>query len=337
MTRVAGWIGFAFAVLAGGTGCNRAVAAEILGKADDGAATPSASAPPGASGNAAPASADGHSVTGGAPKYAVPFAWESSPSDPLSVARAFLGEALRDNRVHASQGTKAFLEYREAQHPRATVLTCSDSRVHTPAFDSTPENDVFMIRNIGNQLGNAQGSVEYAVEHLETPVLLVIGHTGCGAVKAAMGDLSKQSKAVRAELDAMVLPKPAAGVDENGAWSEAVIANVHSQVRRSVSRFGQRVQQGKLTVVGAVYDFRNDLGHGAGKLDIIDVNGNDEAERMKAFVEAISAPASPSSPGPRSGSAPRPPVTGSPQAWSPKDLERALQELDAKQSVKARR
>jgi carbonic anhydrase len=276
-------------------------------------------------------------VPGGAPKYAVPFAWESSPTEPLSVARTFLGEVLRDNRAHASQGTKAFLEYREKQQPRATVLACSDSRVHTPAFDATPENDVFMIRNIGNQLGNAEGSVEYGVEHLETPVLLVVGHTGCGAVKAAMGDLSKQSKAVRGELAGMSLAKPPADADEASAWSAAVIDNVHTQVRRSVNRFGQRVQQGKLTVVGAVYDFRNDLGNGAGRLNIVDVNGNDEAERMKAFVEAVSVGALTGATlgSSRPGAGPRAAATGSPQAWSPKDLERALQELDSKQSRKS--
>jgi carbonic anhydrase len=253
------------------------------------------------------------------------------------VARAFLGDALRDNRTYASQGAKAFLEYRDEQKPRATVLTCSDSRVHAQAFDATPENDVFMIRNIGNQLGNAEGSIEYGVEHLATPVLLVMGHTGCGAVKAAMGDLSKQSKAVQKELAGMSLPKPAADADENAAWSAAVIANVRAQVLRSMRLFGERVQQGQLTVVGVVYDFRNDLGQGAGRLNVVDVNGNDDPERMKAFVEAVSVGALTNAAFSRGGSsaarsaAPAPP-SNAPQAWSPQDLERALKALDSKQA-----
>jgi hypothetical protein len=49
------------------------------------------------------------------------------------------------------------------------------------------------------------------------------------------------------------------------------------------------VQEGKLTVVGAVYDFRNDLGKGSGKITIVDVNGNGEATRMAAFAEAVEA------------------------------------------------
>jgi carbonic anhydrase len=223
------------------------VAAEVLGKAEKPAAAPEASS---AHGGAGKASEHAHT---GATKFAVPFAWESSPTEPLSVARAFLGDALRDNRTHAAQGAKSFLAYRDEQKPRATVITCSDSRVHTSAFDASPENDVFMIRNIGNQLGNAEGSIEYGVEHLATPVLFVVGHTGCGAVKAAMGDLSKQSPAVQKELAGMALPKPAPDADENAAWSAAVIANVRAQVGRAVRVFGERVQQGQLTVVGVVY------------------------------------------------------------------------------------
>lgn len=324
-----GWL--AVIALIAGAGCNPAAAAEA--KSDKPVEKPATSA--------APAPAPEHAAhAAGAAKYAVPFAWESSPTEPLSVARAFLGETLRDNRTFAAQGAKAFAAYKDEQTPRATVLSCSDSRVHTPAFDATPENDVFMIRNIGNQLGNAEGSVEYGVEHLETPVLLIVGHTGCGAVKAAMGDLSKQSKAVRGELASLSVPKPAANADENAAWSAAVVANVRTQVLRAVRSYGERVQQGKLTVVGAVYDFRNDLGHGAGKLTIVDVNGNDEPERMKAFVEAVSVRSLSGSAyaGSRSSarSAPAASAPAAPPVWSPEDLERALRDLDSRQKSKPR-
>jgi len=268
----------------------------------------------------------------------VPFAWESTPDDPLAVARAFMGEVVRDNKSHGQLGVKVFAEYRDTQKPRATVVTCSDSRVHTSAFDETPENDVFMIKNVGNQIANAEGSVEYGVDHLNTPVLFVIGHTGCGAVKAAMeGELSKLSPALRAELEHLKLPEPASK-DENQAWADAVKANVRAQVRRAVGHFGNRVQQGRLTVVGAVYDFRNDLGQGAGKLTIVDVNGNDEPERMKAFVTAIQAP-SPNQRGAlRSksrGDTPAENAAGpslGQKAWSPNDLAKALAELEARQS-----
>ena len=220
-------------------------------------------------------------------KFVVPFAWEASRDEPLSQARSYLKEILGDNRVYMEHGPKFFASFADGQKPRATVVTCADSRVHTSAFDTTPENDDFMVRNIGNQIENGLGSIEYGVDHLETPVLMIMGHTGCGAVKAAMGDISTQSEAVRHELEKLHISKPKGDAKADSAWAEAVVENVHAQVALALNHFGTRVSEGKLTVVGAVYDFRNDLGKGSGKLTIVDVNGNAEPVRMEAFVDAI--------------------------------------------------
>lgn len=221
-------------------------------------------------------------------KFIVPFAWEAAKDEPLAQTRAFLADVLTDNQGYMEHGDKFFAEFADKQTPRATVLTCADSRVHTTAWDVTPENDDFVIRNIGNQFENAEGSVEYGIEHLRTPLLLVIGHTGCGAVKAAMGDISKLSAPIQGELEHIHLPKPGAGKSPEAAWAEAVVANVNNQVEAALKRFGKDVQAGQLTVVGAVYDFRNDMLQGAGKLSIVNVNGNSEPERMVAFVDAVS-------------------------------------------------
>ncbi|MDF3067499.1 MAG: carbonic anhydrase [Polyangiaceae bacterium] len=220
-------------------------------------------------------------------KFIVPFAWEAAKDEPLAQTRSFLADVLTDNQGYMEHGDKFFAEFADKQTPRATVLTCADSRVHTTAWDVTPENDDFVIRNIGNQFENAQGSIEYGIEHLRTPILLVIGHTGCGAVKAAMGDMSKLSQPIQGELSHMHLPKAGPGKPPETVWVEAVIANVNSQVDTALKHFAKDIQTGQLTVVGAVYDFRNDLQQGAGKLSIVNVNGNSEPERMTAFVEAI--------------------------------------------------
>jgi carbonic anhydrase len=221
-------------------------------------------------------------------KFIVPFAWEAAKDEPLAQTRAFLGDVITDNQAYMEHGDKFFAAFADKQTPRATVITCADSRVHTTAWDVTPENDDFVVRNIGNQVENAEGSIEYGIEHLRTPLLLVIGHTGCGAVKAAMGDTSKLSAPIQKELEHIHLPKPTAGKTPEAAWAEAVIANVNNQVETALKHFGKDVQAGQLTVVGAVYDFRNDLLQGAGKLSVVNVNGNSEPERMTAFVEAVS-------------------------------------------------
>jgi len=220
-------------------------------------------------------------------KFTVPFAWEAAKEEPLALTRAFLRDAFADNETYMDHGDKFFAAFADKQTPRATVITCADSRVHTQAWDLTPENDDFTIRDIGNQVQNVEGSVEYGVEHLHTPLLLVVGHTGCGAVKAAMADTSKLSEPIRKELEHLQVPAADPSKAPEVAWAEAVVANVNSQVAFSLKRFGHEVHAGTLTVVGAVYDFRNDLGQGAGKLVIVNVNGNADPERMESFVEAI--------------------------------------------------
>lgn len=74
------------------------------------------------------------------------------------------------------------------QHPYAIVVTCSDSRVIPEAIFSAGIGEIFTIRAAGNVIDNFQlGSVEYAADHLGTNLIVVLGHTNCGAVGAAMG------------------------------------------------------------------------------------------------------------------------------------------------------
>jgi len=220
-------------------------------------------------------------------KYVVPFAWESSKAEPLALTRAFLKESFEDNKTYMEHGPKFFSTFADAELPRATVITCSDSRVQPQAWDETSENDDYTVRNFGNQLAGDEASIEYGVEHLNTPLLLIIGHTGCAAVKAATSDTSKLSKAMQAQLKGIQIPRAAAGKNENQTWAEGVVANVHNQVTSALRKYGKRVQSGQLTVVGAVFDFRDDLRQGPGKFVIVDVNGNGEPERMEAFMAAV--------------------------------------------------
>jgi carbonic anhydrase len=263
------------------------------------------------------AASEAHADESGPQKYAVPFAWESSKVEPLSLTRSFLKDALEDNATYMEHGSKFFAAFADAQLPRATVVACSDARVQSGAWDVTPENDDFTVRNWGNQIDSSAGSVEFGVEQLNTPLLLIIGHTGCDAVRAAMGDQAKLPKAMQAELKGIELPKAGPGKSETQHWADASVANVHAQVANALKRFGKRVQSGQLTVVGAIYDFRSDLGQPPGKLIIVDVNGNGESERLDAFTSAISAGPLDTHPALKKGSKKA-------AAESPEDILRAL-------------
>ncbi len=214
------------------------------------------------------------------------------PGAPPELLRAgsFLTGMLQDNaHFRHANGAAHFAPLTNAQTPRATLLTCSDSRVQTPAFDERPENDLFTIRNIGNQMVTSEGSIEYGVEHLQTPVLLILGHTGCGAVKAAMAPSGDESPAVEREIASLHLPPADPGAEANAAWAAAVVANVEEQVRVALGKFDREVTAGKLVVVGAVYDLRNDFGEGYGKLRIVDVNGERDPEQLRGLVKALGA------------------------------------------------
>ena len=75
----------------------------------------------------------------------------------------------------------------EGQQPYAIIISCSDSRVIPEAIFSAGIGDLFVIRVVGNVLDNHQlGSIEYAAEHLGTKLIVMLGHTGCGAINAVI-------------------------------------------------------------------------------------------------------------------------------------------------------
>jgi len=191
-----------------------------------------------------------------------------------SGAKDILRDITQSNRnFMRTHGPAHFGHFAASQHPRATVVTCSDSRVHTHALDATPDGDLFMVRNIGNQIATAEGSVEYGVHHLHTPLLLIVGHVACGAIQAAAGDYSKESPSIQRELDTIQIPKGDAGLN-------SVKLNVNNQVRLAMSKFEQEIIGGHLSVVGAVYDFKNEMRQGQGKLNIVNVNGETNGEKI---------------------------------------------------------
>ena len=72
------------------------------------------------------------------------------------------------------------------QHPYAAIVSCADSRVPPNEIFDCDLGEIFVVRNAGNVIGTYDlGSIEYAVEHLHTPLVMVLGHRGCGAVASA--------------------------------------------------------------------------------------------------------------------------------------------------------
>ncbi len=203
----------------------------------------------------------------------------------VDAAAHMLSRVLDDNsKFTASHPSKHFDPFLNEQHPRATVVACSDSRFHDEAIDHEPDGDLFVIRNIGNQVDSSAGSVEYGIEHLHTPLLLVVGHVGCGAVKAALGDYGQERAPIRKELDGLHLSlrglqeKKFEAFEEK--WLAGVVANVHQQTTDAMHEYEDLVKKGELFVVGAVYDFRGDFGLARGTLHVVNLNGEQDVAKI---------------------------------------------------------
>lgn len=132
------------------------------------------------------------------------------------------------------------------QHPYAVVIACSDSRVIPENIFMTGIGELFVIRVAGNVIADHQlGSIEYAVDHLGSPLVLVLGHTHCGAVGAAIsGHADSFIKTLTDEI------KKAIG-DETDE-RKASCLNVERNVK--LIRDKLPIDSSKMTVAGAVYD-----------------------------------------------------------------------------------
>lgn len=207
----------------------------------------------------------------------------TSNTELKAIAKKMYDNILEHNDYYSKQkGNEFFKHLVAAQTPRATIIGCSDSRFQIAALDSTPENDLFIIRNIGNQYCTNEGSVDYGILHIHTPLLIIVGHTRCGAIKAALNDYTTEDGTIRKELDSLSLSLRMAKLSGNEVeqWAQAVTSNVHQQVKYCSAKFHRQMESGELTIVGLVYDLANDFGNGAGKLHTININGERDREKL---------------------------------------------------------
>ncbi len=176
------------------------------------------------------------------------------------------------------------------QHPFATLLTCCDSRV-SPNMLGDTFNRVFCVENIGNQFRNSEGSVLYGLLHLRTPLMLVAGHSECGAIKAAVSDYAAEPDALIKELntvkDSLQQGCAACKIDLAVASSDqARLAqlNVDIQVDMLLNQPDVRrlVDKQELLVIGLLVDLHNVFGEGYGRVYTVNVNGVKDANTIKA-------------------------------------------------------
>ena len=183
------------------------------------------------------------------------------------IVRQFITSIFKYNKDYAiSYNSENKKKYLKKQTPAVTLVACSDSRVSTESLGETDINNIFVVRNIGNQMDTAEGSIEYGVRHLHTKMLVFIGHTECGAVDASLSDMQGLSEDLQRELSTLRTSKEHS-LDDN------IIANIDHQVAKAYNKYQDLVENGDLLILGILYDLHNHLGGGHHRIYISNVNG----------------------------------------------------------------
>ena len=194
---------------------------------------------------------------------------------PAADALARLREGNR--RFAADEPTNAGSNYRSRrletapnQEPFAIILGCSDSRVPAELVFDQGFGDLFVIRVAGNIVAPSQvGSVEFAASLFSTRLVVVVGHSNCGAIEATVDELlghaRAQSKNLRSIVDRVrpavqTLMSGRSGIDRQSLVDEAVRANVRASVdhlRHGSELLEELIRRGGLKVVGAEYSLES--------------------------------------------------------------------------------
>lgn len=159
--------------------------------------------------------------------------------------------------LHPHQSPTYRSQLVQSQSPHTAVLTCADSRVNPGIIFDQGLGDLFVLRVAGNIVNNmVLGSLEYAVEHFETRLIMVLGHSNCGAVGAAMAEVQ-----VPGHIQSLVKPIKTAisKCSTNGhipTIDEVVKENARrmaEKIRGSNPILSKKVKEGDLEVVPAIY------------------------------------------------------------------------------------
>ena len=190
-----------------------------------------------------------------------------SPDSAWELLQAGNARFVTGRLAHPDQTIARRREVANGQHPFALVLTCADSRVSPEIYFDQGLGDLFVVRNAGNVIDDhVIGSIEYAVEHLGVSLVLVIGHTKCGAVSAAVsgghapGHIESIVKSIEPAVHASA-SKAGDKVDNAVTLNACIMADC---LRTSEPFLSAAVAKGTLRVLAAKYDIAT------GRVDLVE-------------------------------------------------------------------
>lgn len=195
-----------------------------------------------------------------------------SADGALQHLRAGNDRFIRGEPRFAAICKEKLADLAQAQRPYATIVGCSDSRVAPELVFDAGLGELFVIRVAGNVISpEVLGSLQYAAVHLQTPLFVVLGHEGCGAVRAALDAIhrgAQERSRIQRLLD-NIIPGLAA-IEPGLAPEEELQRGVETNVRWSMRQLlatpeaRARAAEGRLRLVGAVYEI------GTGRVRFLD-------------------------------------------------------------------
>jgi carbonic anhydrase len=186
----------------------------------------------------------------------------SNADEALVRLKAGNARFVSGDLTHPDQNQARRTVVAAAQHPFAQVIACVDSRVPPELVFDEGLGNLFVSRSAGQTLDHAVlGSIEFGVAELKIPLLVVLGHERCGAVKATLEAVEKKSPAGGNDIDTLVEAiRPAVDSAEGEHAPDLLAAAVSHNVTNVVERLSaapilqSAITGGTLKVVGAVYD-----------------------------------------------------------------------------------
>jgi carbonic anhydrase len=182
---------------------------------------------------------------------------DRSPDDVLAELLEGNARFVAQRALHPHQSAVRCAEVAGGQHPAAVVVGCSDSRVPPEIVFDQGIGDLFVIRTAGHVVDSvALGSIQYAVEHLDVPLVIVLAHSSCGAVTAAVEGVAADGH-LNSVLSSIQPAVEQAGGEEGGDLARAIEENarlVAAAIAAGGPAMAEGVEAGTLKVVAAVYD-----------------------------------------------------------------------------------
>lgn len=210
-----------------------------------------------------------------------------NPKESLEKLVAGNARYVSDKPIHANQNSDRRTETAKGQKPWVTILGCSDSRVPLERVFDAGVGEIFVVRVAGNVADTDEiGSIEYGTEHLGTPLLLVLGHSACGAVTAVAKHAEVGGSIPK--LVSKIGPAVARVAKQNGSdptpamIDKSIRENVNESIAQILRRspiVAELVKNDKLKIVGGYYDLAS------GKVEFLGSHPNESALLKEAHGE----------------------------------------------------